>query len=702
MSTPPHADRKANRLAGETSPYLLQHAHNPVDWYPWGDEAFDRANSEDKPVFLSVGYSACHWCHVMERESFESDAIAAVLNERFISIKVDREERPDVDQIYMTAVQALTQRGGWPMSVFLTPGREPFFGGTYWPPDSRMGMRGFKEILQLIDEAWRTRRDDVTRSAASLTQAVGQMASAGFDESELSEQTLENAIRSILSVFDERYGGFGRAPKFPHPMDLRLLIRCGQRFGAPAAMNAARFTLDRMAAGGIYDHLGGGFHRYSTDARWLVPHFEKMLYDNALLVPAYLDLWLAERRPDDVRVVRETLDYTLREMTAPEGAFYSTQDADSEGEEGKFFVWTINEIESILGRDETRIFAAAYDVSPDGNWEGHTILNRPRPIEEVALATGLAVGDLEKRLEDDRRRLFEIRAGRITPGRDDKVLTSWNGLMISAMAQAGRLLGDRSYTDAAVRAAEFLATTVRDADGRLLHTFKDGRARFAAYLDDYACLIDGLVDVHQATQDSRWLEDAVRLAGIMMSDFPDAEEGGFYYTASHHERLITRVKDSQDNATPSGNGVAATALFRLAAITGDTRLEEAATRTLQTLSGLMTQHPRTAGQSLLALEFALGPQPIVVILQGENSDEAARMQASLADAPHPSPLVLVVSESGRLQGTLKAALEGKQAINGRTTAYLCERGTCFEPLTDARALRAFIDSRRDVVRPSNS
>ncbi|QDT55669.1 hypothetical protein Pan44_37150 [Caulifigura coniformis] len=702
MSTPSNAGRQANRLAGETSPYLLQHAYNPVDWYPWSDEAFERANAEDKPVFLSVGYSACHWCHVMERESFESDEIAAILNERFISIKVDREERPDIDQIYMAAVQALTQRGGWPMSVFLTPRREPFFGGTYWPPDSRMGMRGFREILQLIDEAWRTRREDVSRSAASLTQAVDQMASAGFDETQLSVETLKNAVQSILSVFDVRYGGFGQAPKFPHPMDLRLLIRCGQRFASPAALDAARFTLDRMAAGGIYDHLGGGFHRYSTDARWLVPHFEKMLYDNALLVPAYLDLWLAERRPQDVTVVRETLDYILREMTAPEGAFYSTQDADSEGEEGKFFVWTINEVESLLGPDEAQVFAAAYDLTPGGNWEGHTILNRPRPIGDVAKATDLDISVLEKRLADDRRRLFETRSRRIAPGRDDKVLTSWNGLMISAMAQAGKLLAEPCYVNAAVRAAEFLVTTVRDADGRLLHTFKDGRARFAAYLDDYACLIDGLIDLHQATQDARWLEEAIRLAGIMLRDFPDDDEGGFYYTASHHERLITRVKDSQDNATPSGNGVAATALFRLAAVTGDTRFEEAAARTLQALSGLMSRHPRTAAQSLLALEFALGPQPIVVILPGDNSEEADRMQAAVAEAPHPSPMVLVVDETDRLQGPLKAALEGKQAIKRRTTSYLCERGTCFEPLMDAAALRVFVDARRHAGRTPNA
>ncbi len=692
MSSPAHAHRPPNRLAAETSPYLLQHARNPVDWYPWGDEAFERAAAEDKPVFLSVGYSACHWCHVMERESFENESIAAILNENFISVKVDREERPDVDQIYMAAVQALTQHGGWPMSVFLTPDREPFFGGTYWPPENRMGMRGFREILQLIGEAWKSRREDITRSAASLTQAVDRMASASFEPGELSEETLKRAVRSLLGVFDRRHGGFGRAPKFPHPMDLRLLVRCAQRFSDPDALHAARFTLDRMAAGGIYDQLGGGFHRYSTDERWLAPHFEKMLYDNALLAPVYLELWVAERRPEDVQVVRETLDYVLREMTSPAGGFYSTQDADSEGEEGKFFVWTQQEIEQLLGVDEGRVFAAAYDVSLHGNWEGHTILNRPRSLADTAARLGIEIHELEARLAASRQRLFDARSRRIAPGRDEKVLTSWNGLMIAAMAHAGRVLDEPRYRDAATAAARFLIDSVRQPDGRLLHSWKDGRARFAAYLDDYACLIEGLIEVHQATQDLQFLKMAAQLADQMLADFADDEAGGFYYTAAGHERMITRVKDSQDNATPSGNGMAATALLRLATLTGEDRYHAAGIRTLEAMSGLIAEHPRAAGQSVLALEYALGPQPILVILTGDNPAEAVRFEQVAAGKPHPAPLVLRVASSDELTGTLAGLLQGKTQVNGQTTAFLCERGVCYEPLTAADDLAARLNA----------
>ncbi|MBX3440991.1 MAG: thioredoxin domain-containing protein [Planctomyces sp.] len=685
-----HASREPNRLAAETSPYLLQHAYNPVDWRPWGDEAFEEARRLDRPVFLSVGYSACHWCHVMERESFEDEAIAELLNSRFVSIKVDREERPDVDQIYMTAVQALTQRGGWPMSVFLTPDRQPFFGGTYWPPRARMGMQGFHEILQAIDDAWQNRRQDVRTSAASLTEAVARMSAMEFDPAELSVDLLRNAMRALLRTFDARYGGFGGAPKFPHPMDLRVLLRCWKRFGDADALDAARLTLDRMVAGGIYDHLGGGFHRYSTDARWLVPHFEKMLYDNALLVPAYLELWQIERRPDDARVVRETLDYVLREMTSPEGPFFSTQDADSEGEEGRFFVWSVEEIESLLETDDARVFCYAYDVAPGGNWEGASILNRPKPSDQAAAVLGMSADELDRRLSAARAVLFEARGKRVAPGRDDKVLVSWNGLMIAAMARAGAVLGEPRYAAAAARAADCLLANVRDEQGRLLHSWKDGRARFRGYLDDSACLIDGLVELQQATSDARWIDAALELADRMIRDFA-ADDGGFFYTAGDHEALIARTRDVQDNATPSGAAMAAFALLRLGRLASRTDLEERGYRTLQAVSGLMAEHPRAAGQSLLALDFHLGPSPEVVLAE-PTSGAADPLVAEVRQRFLPGALLLRTVSGEPVPEWMAPLVANRRPVSGAATAYVCERGLCREPCTDPAALGRLLDS----------
>jgi uncharacterized protein len=684
--SPAKAQRPANRLANETSPYLLQHAHNPVDWFPWGDEAFEKARTEDKPVFLSVGYSACHWCHVMERESFENEAIAAVLNERFVSIKVDREERPDVDQIYMAAVQALTQRGGWPMSVFMTPDKQPFFGGTYWPPMSRMGMRGFQEILQLISEYWTDRRADVLSSAASLTQAVRRMTAIEFEKGELSAETLRGAMHALQQTADMRDGGFGGAPKFPHPMDLRVLLRCWRRFKDQEALDIVRLTLDKMAGGGIYDHLGGGFHRYSTDARWLVPHFEKMLYDNALLVPVYLDAYQIQKRSDDARVVRETLDYVLREMTSPEGGFYSTQDADSEGEEGKFFVWTEADVDALLGPDDAKAFKYAYDVSADGNWEGHNILNRPKPSDQAAKLLGLSPDELETTLAKSRAILFNARKQRIAPGRDDKVLTSWNGLAIAAMARAASVLSEPRYAAAASAAADFLLTKMRGDGGRLLHSYKDDRARFAAYLDDYACLIDGLIDLYQATFETRWLDEALTLAERMVADFADAENGGFFYTAADHEELIARTKDVQDSATPSGNGMAAYALLRLGRLTMRNDLEEQGYRTLQSVSGLLAEHPRAAGQSLMALDFHLGPSPEVVILESAKHAQGDSLLAVVREGFHPNAIVVRAAPGSHASLAIAGLLESRELKDGRATAYVCEHGRCLDPCTDPEGL----------------
>ncbi|MCA9054482.1 MAG: thioredoxin domain-containing protein [Planctomycetaceae bacterium] len=692
-------DRPANRLGRETSPYLLQHARNPVDWYPWGDEAFAEARKLDRPIFLSVGYSACHWCHVMEHESFENDEIARILNSGFISIKVDREERPDVDQIYMTAVQLLTHRGGWPMSVFMTPDGEPFFGGTYWPPHSRMGMPGFRDILVRISQIWSQQREEAFAAGRRLTSAIERVAAPAYQESPLTADLLQDAMGEILSSFDPVHGGFGSAPKFPHPMDIRLLLRCARRFDNSDALHAARHTLDKMAAGGIYDHLGGGFHRYSTDARWLVPHFEKMLYDNALLVPAFLegsqltssssDVAESSPSPSDnyTRIVRETLDYVLREMTSPEGGYYSTQDADSEGEEGKFFVWFRDEVLELLGQDAGELFCQAYDVLPRGNWEGTSILNRPVSDTELCSRVQLTAEELHSALSDARKRLFAARSQRVAPGRDEKILTGWNGLMIEAMAHAGRVLAETRYTASARSAAEFILAEVRDDAGRLLHTFKDSRARLTAYLDDYACFISGLTELYQATFEPHWLEVAVDLAEQMQQHFADPS-GGFFYTADDHERLITRTKDFQDNATPSGNSVAATALLKLGRITGRSDLEESGYQTLVAMSGLLTEHPRAAAQGLIALDWWLGPAIELVIVDGNSPDSGDALLASLAQRFTPR-LLLVRRATGTsdddVPNVLQPLLSGR-AETGTTQFFVCEAGACQLPVERPEAV----------------
>lgn len=687
--SPVAGNRSPNRLLHETSPYLQQHAYNPVEWYPWGPEALARAKELDRPIFLSVGYSACHWCHVMEHESFENEAVAALMNEHYVNIKVDREERPDLDQIYMNAVQLMTRRGGWPMSVFLTPDLKPFFGGTYWPPESRMGMPGFREILLKVAEAWRERRSDVERGADELTDSVRQIGIQAGDPTDLDDGLLRRAMQRLISITDRRHGGFGGAPKFPHAMDLRLLLRCWKRFGDGDALDAARLTLDKMAAGGIYDHLGGGFHRYSTDERWLVPHFEKMLYDNALLVPAYLEAYQATGHADYARVARETLDYVLHEMTQPQGGFYSTQDADSEGVEGKFFVWSEGEIEQLLGADDARIFNYCYDVTPDGNWEEQNILNRPKTDAQAAKVLGIAENELAAVLARCRQTLLDVRARRIAPGRDDKVLAGWNGMMLSALSLGYQVLEESRYRDAACRAADFLLATLRTADGTLLHSYKDGQARFNGYLDDYACLIDGLVDVYQASFEPRYLDAAIDLAGKMLTLFYDDREQGFFYTASNHETLIARNKDSHDGSTPSGNSTAATALLRLGRLSGRSDFEQKAVSTLEFLSGLLAQAPTAAGQALLALDFLLGPTREIAIIDGTREEETAEVLRALYRRFVPNKVVArkkAATAEGSLPTALAPLLKGKTARGGAATIYICEHCACGLPVTGVAGL----------------
>ncbi len=674
-----------NRLAGETSPYLLQHKDNPVDWYPWGEEALRRARDEDRPVLLSVGYSACHWCHVMERESFEDEAIARLMNERFVNVKVDREERPDIDAIYMQAVQAMTGRGGWPMTVFLLPDGTPFYGGTYYPPEDRHGMPGFPRVLQAVSEAYRERRADLFEHGRQLVRQIEATAKPPPSPSPLSDDLLHNAASQLRHRYDPRFGGFGGAPKFPNPMDLALILRYHHRFGDPELLAMALHTLRAMAAGGIYDQVGGGFHRYSTDERWLVPHFEKMLYDNAQLAGVYLDAYLVTGDALFAQIARETLDYVLREMTHQGGGFFSTQDADSEGEEGRFFLWTPAEIDTALG-DEAALVREYYGVTDAGNFEGRTILHVPVDLVTFAAARGLDATAFDRRLGDARCRLYEARERRIHPARDEKVLTAWNGMMLRAFARASRVLDDpdRRYRQAAVRNAGFLLASMRPT-GRLLRSWKDGNVRLLGYLEDYASLADGLLATYEATFDPRYFREAIDLAREMLDLFWDVASGGFYDSGSDHEALVVRPHDFFDNATPAGNSVAVDVLLRLAVLTGDGTFERTATAVLQGLAPYLEGAPAGFGRLLGALDFHLGrKQELAVVWEGKDEPQA------LLDVAFQSyrPALIVAGGTSNRDATPSPLLAGRTLVDGKPTAYVCEHYVCGLPVTDADALAA--------------
>jgi uncharacterized protein YyaL (SSP411 family) len=689
-----HHAGPANRLAGETSPYLLQHAHNPVDWFPWGAEALARARAENKPIFLSIGYSACHWCHVMERESFENPEIAGVMNEHFVNIKVDREERPDLDQIYMNAVQAMTGHGGWPMSVFLTPALEPFYGGTYFPPSDSRGMPGFPRVLLGVHRAWEERRDEIVSSAAEMTQRLRAMSDVASTQSEeaYNLRHLDHAAKVLMTSFDPLHGGFGQAPKFPHPMDLKVLLRQHARTGLDHALHVVRHTLDKMARGGIYDHLGGGFARYSTDERWLAPHFEKMLYDNALLASVYIEAFQLTVDASFGQVARETLDYVLTRMTGDEGGFYSTEDADSEGEEGKYYVWSLAEINRILGAEKAKTFCYVYDVSEPGNWEGKNILNLPRPISQAAKLLGRDEEELRRELDASRTLLLAARQQRVPPAKDTKVLVSWNGLMIAALAMAGRALTDPCYLSAAESAAEFILDRMRGDDGRLLHTFKDGVAKLNAYLDDYANLIDGLTRLYEATGEPRWINAALDLSRIMIDEFADHERGGFFYTGKSHEELIARQKDVYDNATPSGNGMAAMALLRLGALTGRNDLSLLGRRALEAIRVVIENAPSAAGQSLIALDFDLAAAHELAVISGVDSTEfRAALETIFAQfLPHAVVAPATAEQAASLAGRVPLLAE-RTARDGRVATYICQNNTCQEPVVGLEKVAQALD-----------
>ena len=679
-----------NRLANETSPYLLQHAENPVDWYPWGEEALGRARDEDRPILLSIGYSACHWCHVMERESFENDDIAALMNEHFVNIKVDREERPDLDAVYMEAVQMLTGSGGWPMTVFLTPEGRPFYGGTYFPPDDRSGMPGFPRLLAAASQAYQTNKSEIDRVTRQLSEQMGRSGQMPRGFTPLTTEVMHGAYSQLATQFDHLNGGFGNAPKFPQPMTPEFLLRYYRHGFNVRALEMVELTLHKMAYGGIYDQVGGGFHRYSTDAYWLVPHFEKMLYDNALLGRLYLHAWQITGNPLYRRITEETLDYVLREMTDPAGGFYSAQDADSEGVEGKFFVWTPDEMRELLG-DDADLIMGYYGVSERGNFEGANILNVALPAADYADQRGVSADTLLNAIARARAVLLEVRERRIHPLLDDKVLTSWNGLMLRAFAEAGAGLERPDYLDAARNNASFLLESMRDANGRLLRTWRNGDAKLLGYLEDYSCLVDGLISLHEATLEPRWIRDAVSLADDMIALFWDEPVGGFYDTGSDHEQLVIRPRDVFDNAQPCGGSVAADVLLRLGVVTGNDDYSSKGATPLRALQQLLGRAPSATGHWLGALDFYVSLPREVVIVGPVESDGTQSLRREVNTRFMPNKVAIGMADPNDPPLRDSPLLEGRVMQGGEPTAYVCENYACQLPVNDAEALAAQLD-----------
>ncbi|MCZ6698466.1 MAG: thioredoxin domain-containing protein [Planctomycetota bacterium] len=692
--------KHTNRLIKATSPYLLQHAHNPVDWYEWGPEALEKAKSEDKPIFLSIGYSACHWCHVMERESFENEEVAALMNQHYVCIKVDREERPDLDDIYMTATQAISGSGGWPMSVWLTPDQKPFFAGTYFPPEDRYGRPGFKRLLISFAEAWKDERGKLDQDANKLTATIRRHLVVAPGSNMVPHTVVIDAAKRIAKAFDPVRGGMsgGGTNKFPPSMAMDIMLRAhhhtmitpGSSVRLPQGelLDLVELTLEKMAHGGIYDHLGGGIARYSTDVRWLAPHFEKMLYDQALVSGIYLDGFRMTRKPLYSRVAAEIFDYVIEDLQSPEGGFYSTRDADSEGEEGKFYVWSRDEVERILG-DEAPLFCEYYDVSHAGNWEGHNILNVPRTVEIVARLQKLSVDEVETRLAASRKKLFEVRERRIKPHLDDKILASWNGLMIASMARGSRILEQPKYAEAAAKAADFILTRMV-VNGQLQRTYRKGKTHTPGYLDDYAFMIEGLLNLYEATFQVRWLDQALKLNDVVQQHFRDTQHGGFFFTDDRAEPVLARAKEATDSAVPSGNSVHLMNLLRLSILLDRKDLEQDAEKLMRTFSRQLVQNPFRSERMLSAIDFYHRRPKEVAFVASDANDP--RLKALIDAAwrtymPNQvfAALTLGAPEANALEKKIPL-LAGKKPLDGKPAAYVCKNFTCKAPTSDPKEL----------------
>jgi len=685
-----------NRLSKEKSPYLLQHADNPVDWYPWCDEAFEKAKSEDKPVFLSIGYSTCHWCHVMAHESFEDEEVAKLMNDAFVSIKVDREERPDIDGIYMTVCQMLTGSGGWPLTIIMTPHKEPFFAGTYFPKDQRFGRPGMMEMIPQIKEAWNSRREEIIKSADKILSAVAQNSNLPAGDF-LNDEILEKAFTDFQKRFDEENGGFGNAPKFPTPHNFFFLLRYWKKSGDNSALEMVKKTLIEMRKGGIYDHVGFGFHRYSTDSHWLVPHFEKMLYDQALLATTYIETYQATKEEIFKSTAEEILKYVMRDMTSPEGGFYSAEDADSEGEEGKFYLWDEEELRNVLGEDSDLIIKI-FNCEKDGNWvdptiggaPGTNILHLGKLYEELAKENELKTDELKNKTDRARNKLFEARKKRAHPYKDDKILTDWNGLMISALAKAAQAFGEKKYVEIAEKTAEFIFQKLRTENGKLLHRFRQGEAGIPANIDDYSFLIAGLLDIYEASIKITFLKSAIELNQTLLNSFWDNTNGGFYFTADDSEKLISRQKEIYDGAIPSGNSVALLNLLRLGRLTGDTIYEEKANQLVRAFSNAVKNSPIAFSQFLASLDFAFGPSKEIVIIGKKDNSESEKVLNFIREKFIPNKVILFKEEEGQALADIAKFTIDQKPLNGKTTVYVCENFNCKMPVTELKELEKLL------------
>lgn len=687
-----------NRLAYEKSPYLLQHANNPVDWYPWGEEAFEKARSEDKPIFLSIGYSTCHWCHVMEHESFEDSLVAELMNDAFVCIKVDREERPDIDNIYMTVCQMMTRGGGWPLTIVMTPDKKPFFAGTYIPKETRFGRTGMTELIPQIKNAWANRRDDILASAEQITSALQQTGDGASSGSNLGELTLTTAFDQLKGRFDSELGGFTGQRKFPIPHNYMFLLRYWNRTGDEMALEIVEKSLKAMRRGGIYDHVGFGFHRYSTDPNWFLPHFEKMLYDQALLAMAYIDAYQVTGNEFYAQTAREIFTYVIRDMTSPNGGFYSAEDADSEGEEGKFYLWTDDELTSLLDEQDAKLIRQVFNVETRGNYReeasgedtGANILHLTKLLPELASEINMTVDQLETKIDEIRAKLFEYREKRIHPYKDDKILTDWNGLMIAAFAKGAQVLDDDKYLKAAKNAADFMLSQMQTDDGRLLHRFRDGEAVIPAYIDDYAFLTWGLLELYEATFSVDYLKAAINLNDTAIEHFWDESSGGYFFTADDSEDLIYRSKEIYDGAVPSGNAVAMSNLMRLGRVTGDPSLEQRASELSNAFSGTIAQSPSNHTQLMMALDFAVGPSYEVVIVG--DPEASSTLLDKLRSEYIPNMVVIMKPDDEESPEITKIAAFTKAhtSIDGKPTAYVCLNFQCKLPTTDPDEMLALL------------